>query len=96
MLSPARSAPFGRGTDLIWDHGDAEGAMCCALKQQGAPPKWCTETQLECTTPELSSVSLYVLSEPFSDESRVPDDATYCFVGVHHDTIIAIWHRYWS
>lgn len=96
MLSPAASAPYGRGTTLVWDKGPAEEAMCCATKAWGQPRPWCTPQQLDCTSKEMQSVTISVLAEPFSDQSRAPDDATFCFVAVHENTIIAIWHRYWS
>ncbi|MBL8912532.1 MAG: hypothetical protein JNM17_17700 [Archangium sp.] len=96
LISPTTSAPFGRGTEFIWDKGPAEEAMCCATQEAGEARAWCTEEQLQCTDPSMKGVKLYWLAEPFSDESRIPDDATYCFIAVHENRIIAIWHRYWS
>lgn len=96
MLAPVSRAPFGRGSGLIWDQGPAEAAMCCSTQESGKPLSWCTAEQLQCTEPSLQGLKLHVLLEPFSDESRAPDDAMYCYVAAQNGRIIAIWHRYWS
>lgn len=96
MLEPASTAMYGRGSGLLWDHGPAEAAMCCSARESGFTRSWCTPEQLQCTDPSLQGVKLYVLLEPYSDQSRVPADGTYCYAAAQNGRILAIWHRYWS
>ena len=70
--------------------------MCCSTQESGRALSWCTAEQLTCADPELQGVKLVILDSPFSDESRAPSDATYCYAAMKGDRIIALWHRYWS
>ncbi|MDP1829496.1 MAG: hypothetical protein Q8L48_39885 [Archangium sp.] len=96
MVEPASTAMYGRGSGLVWDEGPAEAAMCCSAQESGFTRSWCTPEQLECTDPSLQGVKLYVLTEPYSDQSRVPADGTFCYVASQNGRIIAIFHRFWS
>lgn len=91
MLRPVSQSRSGDNSDLVWDRGPAEAAMCCASSHE-----WCTAEQLQCADPALQGVTIYTLGPPYSDESRVPDDGTYCYVAERNGSIVAIWHRYWS
>ena len=87
---------YGAGGPWVWSEGPATTAMCCATKAEGKPLDWCTTDELECTDPARQGLRVYVLSAPYSDDSRAPDDANYCYVAVKDDRIVAFWHRHWS
>lgn len=96
MRSPSWRPGYGEGTSLVFHRGPADEAMCCSTQQAGQALEWCTPELLTCGDASMSGLELYTLGKPYSDQSRVPDDATYCFVALQGDRIVAIWHRYWS
>lgn len=99
---PVYRAMLSRAVDshgdpsIVWNRGPAEHAMCCATQANGEARQWCTTEELECSDASMQGLELYILWGPYSDLSREPDDATFCYVATKENRVVAFWHRYWS
>lgn len=76
--------------------GPAAQHLCCFSQALGDAYDWCTTEELQCSEAAFQGVDVTYLEEPFSDQSRAPDDADFCFAAVKDGIVVAVWLRTWS
>ncbi len=76
--------------------GPAAQHLCCFSQSLGKPYAWCREDELQCSDAAFQNVDVVYLEEPYSDQSRAPDDADFCFAAVKGGIVVAVWLRTWS